>query len=116
MFKEVKIGDKSVPMLANGSTPIRYRMLFSKDILSEFQAIQNDSTKTETIGELGYVMAMQSKANEGKFDLVKLNTNDYIKWLEQFDPFDIEMAAEDIIGVYIGNMASSSIPKKKEEQ
>ena len=113
MYKEVKVGDITVPMLANGATPIRYKLLFHKDILVEFKSIEGDESKIVTIGELAYVMAMQAKAHNGEYDIAKLNEEDYLTWLEQFNPLDIEMASDKIIDVYVGNTATSSEPKKK---
>lgn len=112
MFKEVKVGDITVPMLANGATPIRYKMLFHKDILAEFKGIEGDESKIVTIGEIAFVMAMQAKANNGEYDLARLNEDDYMEWLEQFNPLDIEMASDKIIDVYVGNTVTSSEPKK----
>lgn len=116
MYKEVKVGNTTVPMLANGATPIRYKLIFHKDILSEFKSIEGDESKIVTIGELAYVMAMQAKAHDGKYDIARLNEEDYMTWLEQFDPFDIEMASDKIVDVYIGNTQTSSEAKKKEEK
>ena len=36
MYREIKIGNGTFPMSANGATPIRYRMVFGKDLISEF--------------------------------------------------------------------------------
>jgi len=116
MYKEVKVGNTTVPMLANGATPIRYKLLFHKDILAEFKSIEGDESKIATVGELAFIMAMQAKAHDGEYDISKLNEEDYLTWLEQFNPLDIEMSSDKIIDVYVGNTVTSSEPKKKEEK
>ena len=115
MFKEVKIGDKTVGMVANGATPIRYRMVFGKDIISEFQGVEEGDTGrvSNSISELAFIMAMESEAKDGKIHLEKLNQDAFVKWLEQFEPLDIALASEDIIDVYMGNQVITSESKKK---
>ena len=115
MFKEIQIGEKTVGMVANGATPIRYRMIFGKDLISEFQgAGENDTGRvSNSISELAFIMAMASDAKDGKVNLDKLNQESFVKWLEQFEPRDIAMAAESVIDVYMGNQTINSESKKK---
>ena len=117
MFKEVKIGNITVPMLANGATPLRYKMIFHKDLISEFQdATENAEKAMESLPELAFIMAMTAKSKDGKQDLSKLNLNLYMEWLEQFDPMDLPMASEQIVNLYLGNTVTSSEPKKKQKE
>lgn len=110
MYREIKIGQTSVPMSANGATPIRYRMVFGKDLLNEFQGVDNNySIAVDTISELAFIMAQAGK----KADMDKLNKSVYVEWLEQFEPFDITNVAEEIIDLYMGNTATTSEVKKK---
>lgn len=110
MYREIKIGNGTFPMSANGATPIRYRMVFGKDLISEFQKVEsNYSVAIDTISELAFIMA---KAGE-KADMDKLNLNTYVTWLEQFEPFDITDASESIIDLYMSNSKASSEVKKK---
>lgn len=111
MYREIKVGKGTVPMLANGATPIRYRMIFKKDLLNEFQKTEgnNYSVATDTVSELAFILA---KAAE-KADMNKLNFETYIEWLEQFEPFDLTEALEDIVDMYVGNIETSSEVKKK---
>lgn len=113
MFREVKVGDIAVPMLANGATPIRYKRVFHKDILKEFKGIEGDEAKIDSIGEIAFIMAMQAKAQKGEADMSLLNDDAYIEWLEQFNPFDIDMAADQIVELYIINTETTSDSKKK---
>ena len=43
----------------------------------------------------------------------KLNQNAYVAWLEQFEPFDITNASEEIIDLYMTNSQTASEVKKK---
>lgn len=114
MFKNIEIGGITVPMLANGATPIRYRHVFHKDIITEFQQAQDDYSKVvNSMPELAFIMAMQAKAQDGAIDLNLLNEDKYLEWVEQFGAMDLPMASEQIINLYLGNNATSSEPKKK---
>lgn len=114
MYKELKIGNITVPMLANGATPYRYNMVFKKDLITEFQGAEENAARvTTSIPELAFIMAMAAKAKEEKIDMNLLNKEMYLDWLEQFDPMDLPMASDAIIDVYMANNKTSSQPKKK---
>lgn len=111
MYREIKIGEKTIPMLANGATPLRYRMVFGRDIISEFQRAGEDGgIMASSISELAYIMA---SAADKSVDMNKLNINSYANWLEQFEPLDLTMAAEEVVDVYMGNAKTTSEVKKK---
>lgn len=114
MYREIKIGKSTIPMLANGATPIRYRMVFGKDIISEFQSANEDGGRvSSTISELAYIMAMAAESKDGKVNMSKLNLESFMEWLEGFEPLDITMAAEEIVDVYMSNQETHSEIKKK---
>lgn len=111
MYREIKIGEKTIPLLANGATPMRYRMVFGRDILSEFQRAGEDGgIMISSLSELAYIMAM---AADKSVDMSKLNVNSYINWLEQFEPLDLTNASEEIVDTYMGNTKTTSEVKKK---
>ena len=113
MYKEIKIGEHNVPMIANAATPLRYKMIFNKDLISQFQNTEENTSKgIDSITELAFIMAKAAEAKEGKSDMNKLNQDVFVAWLEQFEPMDIPMASEDIVGLYMGNALTSSEPKK----
>ena len=110
MYREIKVGKSTVPMLANGATPIRYKMVFGKDLISEFQNVEsNYALAMDTISELAFIMA---KAAE-KADMSKLNMETYIEWLEQFEPLDLTEASDGVVDIYLANSETSSEVKKK---
>ena len=114
MYREIKIGEMSIPMLANGATPIRYRMVFGKDLMSEFNQIQEDTGKASTsLSELAFIMAKAAEAFNEKKAMTTLNQESYVEWLEQFEPLDLVLAAEDIVNLYMGNGETLSEAKKK---
>ena len=113
MYREIKVGEKSIPMLANGATPIRYRMTFGKDIISEFEQGQKDSGKaSSSISELAFIMAKAAEAMNDKKPMAALNQTNFVEWLEQFEPLDLTLASEDIIDLYMGNEKTLSEAKK----
>lgn len=112
MYKEIKVGDKQVPMLANAATPIRYKQVFGKNLLKYFMGTAQNEEAAEMTGELAYILA---KAGEGA-DMNKLGIDDYIEWLEQFDAaafIDPEVVGP-IMDLYYGNVASSANAKKNQ--
>ena len=113
MYREIVIGSKTVPMLANGATPIRYRMTFRKDLISEFENVQKGEGVSTSISELAYIMAKAAEAQNEQKPMAILNVEDYIVWLEQFEALDITMAAEEIVSLYMGNEETLSEAKKK---
>jgi hypothetical protein len=114
MYREIKIGEKSIPMLANGATPIRYRMVFGKDIMSEFNKVNEDMGKaTDSLSELAFIMSKAAEAQNEHKAMTNLNMESFVSWLEQFEPLDLTLAAEDIVNLYLGNEQTLSEVKKK---
>lgn len=110
MYAEVEVGGKTIPMLANGATPLRYKKVFNEDLLQKIDYTDGSiSLAMNGVNELAFIMA---KAAEGA-DMNTLNEDMFIEWLEQFDSMDIISAGQDIMNCYIGNMATSSKAKKK---
>ncbi len=115
MYKEIKVGSVTVPMLANGATPLRYRQVFGKDLIKEFKGAEQEASRAvDSIPELAFIMAKASEAKEGKADMNLINREMFAEWLEQFEPLDLPMASDEIINLYTGNMATKSEAKKKE--
>lgn len=110
MYREIMIGEKSIPMKANAATPIRFRQVFHKDILKELtEAEKNTALAMDSISQLAFIMAMSGNGS----DMSKLNEDTYIAWLEQFETFDLINASEAIVDVYLGNTPTTSDAKKK---
>ena len=108
MFKEISVGDKLVPMLANAATPYRFKQIFHKDLLKIMFSTTAENESEDDVQKLAYVMSMQA----AKRDLTQLNEETYIDWLEQFDPLDIFMASDAVMKLYQRNKFSDEIQKK----
>ena len=112
MFREIQVGEKTVPMLSNAATPIYYRQVFSKDLLVFLQSMNNKGIVdgfSETVSQLGYVMAAQAD----KKKINELNFDKYIEWLSDFEPLDFEQASGDILGLYTSGGRTLSRSKKE---
>ena len=111
MTGTVMIGEHEVLMMANGATPYRYKNLFRGDVMKLMmeQSAENDAgTTLDVSNKLAYVMAMQ--AAEKKMD--QLTTEDFMAWLEQFDPMDLTDATADVYYLYLAQSVQSSRAKK----
>ena len=108
------LGDKTVPMMVNAATPIRFRNLFGKDLLTTIYEGTREGGVDLTVAsdiapELAFIMA---KAAE-KADMNALSVEMYLKWLEDFGPLDFVNATEEIFNFYYGDQATTADSKKK---
>ena len=111
MYREIKIGELSIPMKATAATALRYRHVFGQDIMTEFQNVGQDTgLGMSALQQLAFIMAC---AADPEKDMGKLNEEAYMEWLDMFEPLDFAEAAEDIIDLYMGNTKSLSEVKKK---
>lgn len=114
MEKVIKIGIKDVALQANAATPIRYRNLFKKDLLTLIQQgttgnVVDLSVASEVAPELAFIMAKSAEGSE----MDKLTETTFMKWLEDFGPMDFVNALEQIFSIYFGDTESLVEPKKK---
>ena len=119
MYQEIKVGSTTVPMLANGATPIRFRMVFKKDLIATFHNSEdNTASASECIPELAFIMAKAAEAQQKKDGKLMslLNQETFIEWLEQFEPLDLLEASDQIIELYAGNQVTTAKAKKNEDQ
>lgn len=110
MFKVIKVDGKDVPMEANAATPIRYRMVFHKN-LDDFWTGQN-TNRSETISELAYIMAMAGE----KADMNQLSYDGFMDWLSAFSGTAFVNAFDEIFALYNGDAESEATPKKKVDE
>ena len=104
MEKVIKIGTHDVSLLANAATPIRFKNIFGKDLLTlvhEGTSREGVDMKvaSEVAPELAFIMAKSAE----KADMTKLNEAKMLEWLERFEPMDIINATEAIFSVYFGD-------------
>lgn len=69
----------------------------------------------EVTQKLAYIMAAQAAA-EKPSDMSRISEETFFKWLEQFEPHEIEAASEEIMDIYQGNVAKDpEVNPKKED-
>ena len=114
MYAEVKLGKQTVPMLANAATSIRYKQVFKKNLFKYLNGSEPQENQTEAVQELAFIMAMSAQGA----DMMKLNQEEFLKWLERFEGIDLvtEDAINKIIDVFQGNQMTGSEAKKKKDQ
>ena len=108
MKKELKIDGRTLALSANAATPIRYRMTFGSDIITEMSGISKESPDFESlVTQMGYIMNKQAEG-----DLSSLSFENYLLWLEQFDdPLTFVNAAREIVSFYLQNIKTRSKSK-----
>lgn len=113
MFATIHIGDKDVGMLANAASPYIYKQVFQEDLLQKFTNMGKDPDNS--VGEkMGFIFTKQAETSDVS-ELMKLTMNDFLEWLEDFDPLDILMASEEIVSLYQKQKKGTSAPKKQGE-
>lgn len=119
---ELKLADgtnKEFNFMAVGSTPYRYKQIFGKDLMIELTKLMgNESNKVNENADfsvsdkLAFIMNCQAE----KKDMNCQNFDSFIEWIEQFDASTLINHMGDFVSIYIGNKASTSKPKKEDEQ
>lgn len=112
MIRNIVIDGQSVPMLATGATPYRYKSVFREDLMRLLMESGKDGAEGDTsfIAKLAYIMAKQA---EGA-DMARLNEDTFLAWLDQFEPLSVPLAGEEIMDLYAGSSAQTSAEKKKD--
>lgn len=106
-FTDPNGGKRTVPMLANAATPIRFKQLFHTDVLSGIMTNDGDFD-VDVVSKLAYVMAKQA----AKADMNTLSFDQYVEWLEDFDSTAFIDNAEAVFEVYYNSKKNSSKSKK----
>lgn len=108
MKTEFTIDGRTLALSANAATPIRYRMTFGSDLMTQITSFTRDSSQySDTISQMAYIMA-KSAAEE----LNNLSFENYLTWLEQFDdPMTFVNISSDIINFYLKNVKTESKAK-----
>lgn len=117
-MKEINVGGKSIRVHANAATPLRYKMIFGKDIIVEINRMNkgliDEGELIELAAQIAFVMNMQ--AEKTREEISKISRNSFIDWLEDFDgAMCFANAADAIMEVYLGNEKGDSKSKKEED-
>jgi len=107
MFKKVTVDGKELELSANAATLFRFKQVFHKDLIGILGNEEKAEVEgVEAVTELAYIMAKSAE----KADMNKLNYDDFISWLEGFEPMAFIDSAEDILNVYMSSAKSTSTP------
>lgn len=111
MTKDITFGEKTITFTANGATALFYKQFFKKDLMKEISGESEESYElaTENIPELAFIMAKQAD----KADMMKLKYENYIEWLELFNPLDLTMKGKEIFMIYVADSVPIEESKKK---
>ena len=117
MYKEVRIGDKTIPMLSMASVDLYYKNTFGVDPVKLQTSDPDSGDMINFIVRMGFIMAEFAKRKSRK-EMLKLNEEAFYDWMDEFpreELYDMEKLME-IQGVYEGNLVSTSESKKEEDQ
>ena len=108
MKKELTIDGRTLALSANAATPVRYKMTFNSDLLTELSGVSKDSPDfQDVITQMAYIMNKQAEG-----DIASLSFDNYLLWLETFDdPMTFVNVAQEITNFYLQNMKTGSKSK-----
>lgn len=112
MYNEVKIGSKSVPMLAMASIDVYYRQIFHEDAI-KLQSGKNfdEGDLINFVMRMGFVMAKFAETKDRKA-MSKLNEDAFLDWLDGFERDEYLAALADIRATYEGQSLTEADAKK----
>lgn len=109
MYKKIIVDGNEMELAANAATPFRFKQTFHKDLLAVFANEKRaEEEGIEVVSELAYIMNKQAE----KADMNKLSFEDFIEWLEKFEPMAFVDASEEIISAYTESSVSMSTPSE----
>lgn len=113
MYQIVQIGDKEISMLAMASCDLYYRQIFGDDPI-RIQAGKDvsEGDMIELLERMGFVMAKFAELRSRK-EMLKLNEDAFLDWMDQFERADYLNALADIRLVYEGEKVTTSKEKKQ---
>lgn len=112
MYGEIKMKDisgveKTVPMMANAATLIRFKQLFHCDLMAGIVS-PDGNFDIDIVSKLGFIMAKQA----AKADMNALTFDKYVEWIEEFDSMTFLETCNQIFGIYFNSRENSSEAKK----
>lgn len=110
MYRIVKIGDKELPMLAMASVDVYYKRIFGEDPVKI--QMRGDESMIDFGCRMGFIMNKFAETHDRK-EMLKLNEDNYLDWLDNFYRADLMNALGDIVAVYEGQKATGSTEKKR---
>lgn len=113
MFKEITIGDKTVPMLAVASVNIYTKRVFGIDPLKSVSMELEAEEGIDMYQKVGFIMAKLAACQAaGSFaPMNELNEDKYLEWLCELDNGALIEAVKEIAQLYIGQNKPTSAAK-----
>lgn len=121
MLKTIKLitvqgTEKEVSFLSTGTTAIRFKQIFHKDLMPSITKLLKDEELNPDadliVGqELAFVMNKQA---EGR-NMNTVTYEEYLTWIDEYDSASLFQNIADFIKIYTGSRGSTSEPKKEEE-
>lgn len=121
MLKTIKLitvqgTEKEVSFLSTGTTAIRFKQIFHKDLMPSITKLLKDEDLNPDadliVGqELAFVMNKQA---EGR-NMNTVTYEEYLTWIDEYDSASLFQNIADFIKIYTGSRGSTSEPKKEEE-
>lgn len=121
MYRELELKTSEetvvkVPFKSTGTTAIRYKQFTGKELNKSVEAASGDTFESDKVfSQLAYVMNKQATATSVA-ELTNLNEEDYIEWLDQFQPLTFTHNSDAIADIYVCNVETSSDSKKNPAQ
>lgn len=112
MKGKITIGTKSVEMVATAATPVYYSLIFHEDFFVRAEKFSMSDTNGESVdiySKIAFICAHQAKKG---CDVRNLTYDDYLKWLDQFEAYDMAAAVDDISMLYTHQAEETAVPKK----
>lgn len=107
MYRDIAIGEKTVPMMATALTPKTAYEFFNQDFLIIIGKQLESGQVIDLAEKLGFIMAMRAADR----DMKKLQESDFDKWLDGFELGDMAVAAEEILKLYVDTTKPKIAPK-----
>lgn len=104
MKKIVTIGSIDVEMYASAACFGLYEDVFHEDFLA-----QGSNPAPNSVSKMGFIFAAHAK--NSLLDVSKMSKVNYYEWLDQFEPLDVMLAAEEISELIAAQSETKSIPK-----
>ena len=121
MLKTIKLitvqgTEKEVSFLSTGTTAIRYKQIFHKDLMPSITKLLRDEELNPDADlivsqELAFIMNKQA---EGR-NMNTVTYEEYLTWIDEYDSASLFQNIADFIKIYTGSKGSTSEPKKEEE-
>ena len=111
MYNVIRIGAAEVPMLSMASVDVYYRHIFHEDPLKIQTQAQGADEAIGFYYRMGFVMAKYAELRDRK-EMLKLNEDSYIAWLDRFDRLELMTALGGIQATYDGQSVTYTDAKK----